>query len=320
MKRILYPLLLLAPFLSLKAQKKLYISGTRLTRPLVEKWADEYNKTQSDVVIAWAGRDIPSDSVPLKILAYYLTEKDLQAHQASIMITRYLQLPIANSKRPNLEQLQAKGFTESDFRKVYFSTEPGLVASGPAPLIVYKREKPACAAVAFAGHYGSNPNTAPGIGINGDDRDLSKAVKRDPNGISYNNLGFIYDLATRKVADSLAVIPLDLNENGKIEADEAIYGTLDEVIEFAEKMNHPKLPIEGVNVVYNKNAKNAQEAKFLQWILTAGQQYSHGYGFVKLTAEGLEAQKTLLASSFHGSEKSCGGLEKVQRKSSKSVQ
>jgi hypothetical protein len=39
---------------------------------------------------------------------------------------------------------------------------------------------------------------------------LSAAVKNDVNGISYNNLALIYDLQTRKVADSIAVIPVDL--------------------------------------------------------------------------------------------------------------
>ncbi len=297
------------------AQKKLYISGTRLTRPLVEKWADEYNKTQKDVTVAWAGREISSDSVPLKILAFQLSEKEVKPGYASIVIARYTQLAIANSQRSDLKELQLKGFTEADFKKIYFSTERGEVASGKSPIVIYKREKPACAAVAFAGHYSSDPNKAPGVGVNGDDKDLSKAVKRDPNGLSYNNLGFIYDVKTRKVADSLAVIPLDLNENGKIDTDEQIYASLDDVITFIEKTNHPKIPTEVVNVIFNKETKSEAEGKFLNWILTDGQQYNRAYGFINQTTESLDNQKNVIASNYKVSGQSCTGLEKVQRKS-----
>jgi len=298
MKRIFYLSLLVSASLAANAQKKLYISGTRLTRPLVEKWAEEFNKTQKDVVVAWAGREVPSDSVTLRILAFQLGAKDLKPHQSSIVITRYIQLPIANSQRPNLNELQTKGFTEADFKKVYFSTEPGLVAVGSSPIVVYKRDKPACAAISFAGHYSSDPNKAPGVGVTGDDKDLSRAVKKDKNGISYNNLGFVYDLKTRKVSDSLAVIPLDLNENGKVDADEQIYETLDEVISYTEKTNNPKIPTEGVNVVFNKETKNPNERKFLNWVLTEGQKFNNAFGFLNQTSQGLEVQKSTLASNF----------------------
>jgi phosphate transport system substrate-binding protein len=134
------------------------------------------------------------------------------------------------------------------------------------PIVVYKRSKPACAAKAFATHYYSNPHTATGIGINGNDKDLSKAVKKDLNGVSYNNLGFIYDIKTRKVADSLAVIPLDLNENGKIDADEKVYATLDDLVNFVEKTNHPKIPTVRGQFIVQQRQKEQRRRKILRMV------------------------------------------------------
>ncbi|MBY0424244.1 MAG: hypothetical protein K2Q22_01295, partial [Cytophagales bacterium] len=116
--------------------------------------------------------------------------------------------------------------------------------------------------------------------------------------LSYNNLGFIYDLKTRKVVDSVAVIPIDLNENGKVDADEQIYNSLDDVLSYIERTNDPKIPVEGVNVIFNKSSKNTAAAVFLNWILTEGQKFNHEYGFLNLKDESISRQKAIVADNF----------------------
>jgi phosphate transport system substrate-binding protein len=91
-----------------------------------------------------------------------------------------------------------------------------------------------------------------GTSVTGDDRALSVAVKNDLTGISYNNLGLVYNITTRKVADSIAIIPIDLNENGTIDNNENNYATLDNLLDFIDKTNNNKIPQEYVNVVFNK--------------------------------------------------------------------
>ena len=110
-------------------------------------------------------------------------------------------------------------------------------------------------------------------------------MKQDVNGVSYNNLGFIYDLKTRKLIDSIAIVPIDFNENGKIDANERIYGTLDNVLTYAEKTNSTKLLIEEVHVLYDQNNSNKEVAKFLKWVLISGQQFNHDFGFINLLAD-----------------------------------
>jgi phosphate transport system substrate-binding protein len=120
-------------------------------------------------------------------------------------------------------------------------------------------------------------------------------VKRDSNGISYNNLGFIYDLKSRRIVDSIAVVPIDFNENGRIDDKEQIYGTLDQVLQFAEKTPNPKLLIEHVNVIIRKN-EDSNVVGFLQWILTKGQQFNHAYGFIGLEPSVIQTETRLLTS------------------------
>jgi phosphate transport system substrate-binding protein len=296
MKRITLVFLLASLAMQAAAQKisqgrVIKITGTRLTHPLVQRWIDEYSKQHPGIVIQLTSK-IPADSADIVIASYSLKPADVKEGRVAVALNRYIQLPVINKQHNQVGALQSKGFTDADFRRIYFANDN----TGPlAQFAVYKREKPACASIAFANHFGNEQKDIKGIGVNGDDRDLLNAVKRDSNGISYNNLGFIYDLKNRRIVDSIAVVPIDFNENGRIDDKEQIYGTLDQVLQFAEKTPNPKLLIEHVNVIIRKN-EDSNVVGFLQWILTKGQQFNHAYGFIGLEPSVIQAETRLLTS------------------------
>src|SRR6478736_4339850 len=213
------------------------LRGTRLTYPLVNKWIVEFKKEYPNIKVSIAP-NAPADSIDFTIASYPLKSDELKPSQHSVIATRYVQLPVVNSSRPGLAELQAKGITEKELGEIFFSPESTTVLASSqknVPLDLYVRDRPVCAVKSFAGHFGADPKKIKGSGIKGDDQDLAKAVKKDVNGFSFNNLGFIYNTKTRKVVDSLAIIPLDLNANGKIDKDEQIYNTLDDVLAYIEK-------------------------------------------------------------------------------------
>jgi phosphate transport system substrate-binding protein len=292
------------------------LRGTRLTYPLVNKWIEEFSKEYPGIKVTIAP-NAPADSIDFNIAAYGLTDKDYQGNKEGVAIARYVQLPVANSKRGDLASLQEKGFTEKDFNNLYFTPgTPDLFASSQAksPITLYTREKPACAAHTFAKHYGNDAATLQGTGVKGDDKDLANAVRNDVNGISFNNLGFVYDIKTRKVSEGLAVIPLDLNENGKVDKDEKVYTTLDEVIGYIERTNNPKFVTERVNFVFSKNSANKSAGIFLLWVLSKGQQFNHGVGFLGLDEKTLTAQKDISSSVFKvTSIQSCEGASDLSQ-------
>jgi phosphate transport system substrate-binding protein len=272
------------------------ITGTRLTYPLVQRWIDEYTKVHPGVKIIVSSK-IPADSADIIIASHILRQGDVKEDREAIALSRYVQLPVISSRRSDVAVLQAKGFNDGAFRQVYFSDSSIVgAAAGNYHFAVYKREKPACASIAFANHFGSEQKDIKGIGVAGDDRDLLEAVKKDTNGISYNNLGFIYDIKTRRVVDSIAIIPIDLNGNGKTDADENIYGTLDEVVAFVEKTHHPRIPLENVNVLFRKGNPDKEVYGFLKWALVEGQAFNHEYGFINIDTSVAQTEGQLLAS------------------------
>ena len=270
------------------------ISGTRIAYPLFQEWITEYSKSHKGISFI-INSSKPADSSDKAIASYAVPPENIKAGKQLIAVSRYVQLPIVNSSRKDLSALQQKGFTEQAFRQVYFN-DPGNNKPDRFTNLftVYTRERPVCATKAFTTHFGRQANDIHGVGVAGDDRTLLDAVKKDINAISYNNLGFIYNLQTRKVNDSIAVIPIDLNENGTIDAAERIYNTVDDVVTFAEKTNSSKLPIANVNVIVNKEGSDAVK-DFLRWVLQYGQQYNQAIGFLKLPESLLEDQSAILA-------------------------
>ena len=281
MKKILVTLSMLASIGVFAQQSTIHIAGTRLTYPLFQKWIDEYSMQHPNLHFILNSKQT-ADSVDISIVSHRLATTDIKAGKTAITISRYVQLPVVNSNRSDVVTLQEKGFNDAKFKQVYFGETSTSNIASDAVFTVYKRKQNACASQSFANHFGSEQKDIKGVPVLGDDKDLLNAVKQDVNGISYNNLGFIYDLKTRKLIDSIAIIPIDFNENGKIDANERIYGTLDNVLTYAEKTNSTKLLIEEVHVLYDQNNSNKEVANFLKWILINGQQFNHEYGFINL--------------------------------------
>jgi phosphate transport system substrate-binding protein len=280
-KLLLFAGLFLFTLTSLQAQqvRTIRITGTRLAYPLFQRWAEEYGRQHPDIRIVVAR--VPADSADILIVSHRLGVNDIKQGWTERVVARYVQLPVVNLRRRDVASLQSRGFDDSAFRRVYFSA----TGESPSPyqFTVYKRQQPACASISFANHFGSEQKDIKGVGVTGDDKDLLAAVKKDTGGISYNNLGFLYDLITRRPVDSIAIIPIDLNGNGRIDGDEDIYGSLDQVIGFVEKTHHPKIPLEDVHVLYRNREQDKDVADFLRWASTEGQAFSHAYGFIKIS-------------------------------------
>ena len=294
-KTFLCMALLAAVTVNAQIQSTIRVTGTRFTFPVFTKWADEYNKIHPEVKIIIAS-GIPTDSADIVIASHVLKPGDVKAGQASVALARYVQLPVVNNRRADLEGLLTKGLSDASFRQIYFPDKERANDSGIA-FTVYKRQKAACSSVSFANHFGYEHKDIKGTGVPGDDQDLLQAVKINETAISHNSLGIIYNLRTRKPNDSIAVVPIDLNGNGKVDPNEKIYSTVDEVVAFVEKTNHPKIPVENINVIFSKTVNHKAVISFLEWVIKNGNQFNHAYGLLNLGAATMQSQEKLLALS-----------------------
>lgn len=294
--------LLFAQLLTAQNSNKIIITGSRFTYPLVEKWIAEYQKSHPEATFKINPRGgTNADSANLIINAHELSPEEIRPGYKVVNISRYSILPVSNSQNSLSREWAQSGIKKKDIAKLFFEkwdfTEEENQKNKKKykhahKLALYTRQQQACAPTTFARHYGYEQKDILGKGIVGDDKHLLDAVLRDSNGITYNNLGLIYDLKTRKQRTGLAVIPVDLNANGTLEKEEQIYENLDELVAKLENEKPEEIAIGNVNISFPEkvDAANKHYVDFVNWVLTDGQQYLHAYGFLNLPKNDLTKQ------------------------------
>ena len=134
----------------------------------------------------------------------------------------------------------------------------------------------------WGAYLGVNQEDLLGLGVFGDPG-VADAVKNDRLGFGYNNVAYIYDISSRKKYKNLEVLPIDLDGNGRITPEEDFYETLDSVMEAIRNERYPSPPARELYFVAHGKPEKEQVIRFIEWILTEGQQYLKEAGYVKLS-------------------------------------
>jgi ABC-type phosphate transport system substrate-binding protein len=166
---------------------------------------------------------------------------------------------------------------------------------------VYTRSDACGAGQTWAEYLGNyNQEDLKGTAVYGDPG-LAEAVKKDSSGIGYNNLNYAFDMNTGEVVSGLRVIPIDINENGRLDADEDFYATKAELMHAIGIGLYPSPPARDLNLVTNKEFTGLSK-EFVRWILTDGQQYVEEVGYIPLPQEKIQTGLSKLGSSETGIE------------------
>jgi ABC-type phosphate transport system substrate-binding protein len=169
------------------------------------------------------------------------------------------------------------------------------------PISVYTRSDACGAAEMWAKYLGSYAQEdLRGTAVYGDPG-LAEAVKQDSLGIGFNNLNYVYDMATGEQLAGLRVIPIDLNGNGQIDEDEDFYATKAELMQAIATGLYPSPPAREENLV-TKTGFTGITREFVRWILTDGQQYAGETGYVALPQAEIDQQLAKLGEAEPGTD------------------
>jgi len=126
------------------------------------------------------------------------------------------------------------------------------------------------------------------------DPGVADAVRRDPVSVGYNNVNFAYDPQSKKPVEGLAILPLDLNGNGKVDPEENFYATRDEICAAIADGKYPSPPSRDLYFVTKGVPASDVVKAFLRWVLTKGQAFVGDTGYINLSQEKLKKGLTLL--------------------------
>jgi phosphate transport system substrate-binding protein len=285
-----------------KLKGQLSISGAFALYPMTIKWAEEFRKIHPEVRIdisaGGAGKGIAdalNGMVDIGMVSREIYPEEIKKGAFPIAVTKDAVVPVVSEQNPALNEILAKGLKKDVGNNIWITGKvkgwsQAFAVKSSAPIHVYTRSDACGAAEMWAKFFGKKQEDLLGVGVFGDPG-LAQAVKKDPLGIGFNNIGYAYDATTKKQVKGLRVVPLDLNSNGKIDADENFYNSMNDIIAAIASGKYPSPPARELYFVAKGNPKsNKLLTAFIQWVLTDGQKFVHEAGYIALPKEKIAAE------------------------------
>lgn len=286
-------------------QGTIRVSGAWALYPMMVRWAEEFGKihpkVRVDISAGGAGKgaaDAISGLVDIGMVSREIKPEEMRQGAFFIPVVKDAVFSVINGENPVFRKgLAEKGVRKKTLIDLWINGIPltwGEIVGGESKdkVQVYTRSDSCGAAETWAQYLGGkNQEDLKGVGVYGDPG-LAEAVRKDRNGIGYNNLNYAYDAKTGLPLPGLQVIPIDINENGRIDPEEDLK-TKTRAIQAVTSGLYPSPPARDLYLVTKDRFKGlAQE--FIRWVLTDGQKYVDEMGYIKLTnAQIHEALKKL---------------------------
>ena len=283
------------------------ISGAFALYPLTVKWADEFRRLHPgvsiDISAGGAGKgmaDVLSGMVDMAMFSREVSPEETNKGAWKVAVAKDAVFATVNEKSPAIKELMGKGLTRDQFEYLFTLDMTGKWndfegISCIEKINVYTRSDACGAAAIWADFFNKSQEELKGVGVFGDPG-MADAVKKDPYGVGYNNLVYVFDSRTKKVVDGLAIIPLDLNGNRKIDPEEDFYSSMDSAMAAIREGKYPSPPSRNLYLITRGNSTNPLVTSFLEYILEEGQVIIPEAGYVQLDRLTLENEKMKLKS------------------------
>lgn len=273
------------------------ISGAFALYPLVNVWAEEFRKEYPDVKFNISGggagkgmADLLGGAVDLAMFSKDINEAEKEKGAYGFAVTKDAVIPTISANNPALKQILEEGIKREEFTNWFLKGGKYTWKNTGKPVNVYTRSDASGAAEVWAKYLGGNAQEElKGIAVFGDPG-LAEAVKKDVNGVGYNNVIYVYDLQSGKKYPGVEVAPIDINGNGKVDQEENFYGTIQEITGAIADGRYPSPPARELFLVSKGKPTSPAVTAFIEWVLTKGQAFVEESGYIKLQPENIQKQ------------------------------
>ena len=292
------------------------ISGANALQPMMEVWAKEYQKLHPDIRIdvsgGGAGKGMTEALAGVVDIGMYskdVSNNDITNGVFWVSVASDAVIATMNARNPVKDRILAQGVTKAQLKDIFVNVYENRAIKTWGELVgdpnastqriwVFTRQDACGAAEMWAkylGKYLQDNITATADAAQIEDAGVRTAVQGNVNSIGYNNINTVYDMNTKLPYAGILPVPLDLNENGVLDANESFYGNSTEIVNAIRNHIYPWPPARNLHLVTKHNFTGATK-DFVDWILTDGQQYVETSGYLKLPQATLELQIQYLNS------------------------
>lgn len=283
-KRAFHALAFAALVAPLKAQTvRINVDGASFTKPLIEKLVSEYQKIEPGFNAQFVDGSKASDAT--------VSISD-QSGGNAYTVARFFLLPIANAEAQILRDKKVqKGMNQKLAHEIFVERSIDEQLDNPAkkslPSTVYALSGKYSASTALlAKSLNVEEKNIRGKKILGREENVLSVVRKRADAIAVNVASLVYDSLTRKPVSGVAVLPVDLDGNNKVTAEEReALGNIDQLTAYLDSSANA-LPTGDVSI----ETGNPHIVRFVQWASGSGQHHVAGYGYLKANSK-LTAQK-----------------------------
>jgi hypothetical protein len=258
------------------------IKSPRFARPLIEKWIEEYAKTEPGVEFQIVKGSGNQDNIDLNVTFSDNQDSNEKLFSHIVYFGETAVLPITARSSEAARLLEGKHLNSKKLKQLFFLNddfdEDVKKIKAFENIIIYSGSNASSVASSFAHHFGEESSSFRGKRISGDDLFLNTAISKDPLGVTFNTLSNIFDLKSRHLKSNLSLVGLDLKKELANSLNDE--GSLDDVLNALENGSPAEVTIEKVGITFN-DADDAVN-HFLQWVLENGTKYNHEYGLLNL--------------------------------------
>jgi len=277
-----------------KLQGTIRVSGAWALYPMMVKWGEEFKrvhpKVRVDISAGGAGKgvaDALAGLVDIGMVSRDVSTEEIKQGAFFIPVVKDAVFPTMNDGNPVfMKGLSEKGVKKQTFIDLWIKGSAlkwgEVVGIDFKPLVhVYTRSDSCGAAETWAQYLGNKKQEdLKGIGVYGDPG-LADAVRKDLFALGYNNLNYAYEFKTGLPIKGLRIVPIDVNENGKIDPEEN-FKDKNRAIQAVASGAYPSPPTRELYLLTKESFKGLRK-EFLLWILTDGQKYVEENGYIKLS-------------------------------------
>lgn len=271
------------------------LSGAFALYPLAIQWADEFHRLHPDVDIdisaGGAGKgitDVLADQVDIAMVSRELKPAEKEKGAFAYAVAKDAVVPTINANNPIYKELMQTGLTQEAAKGLWdgsiHSWGEVVKANSTAKVNVYTRSDACGAAETWAKFLGSKQEDLKGTGVFGDPG-IAETLQKDVNGIGFNNIGYAYNDKTHKPMKGIAILPIGVNNDGRIEPEERFYDTMEQLMTAISDGKYPSPPARNLYLVTAGKTKNPVVKAFLKYIITKGQKLTAPAGFVNINKE-----------------------------------
>lgn len=267
------------------------MSSPELT-PLTTTWANEYERLNPSMKINIATSGDNQAKVAVSFISNEAPQGEKDGQGWNMVVGRDAIVAIINAKNPMLNEIYRQGISAEEFAQL-FSTPAkrnwnSMIQGGQdagIKIYVVDNEKVNTA----LGRFTTIDNASLSESKVATSAELVSNVQKDVYAIGFCRLNDIRNAQTNETIQNIQLLPIDKNQNGRIDNFENIYTNMDAFTRGVWIGKYPFALCGNIYAVSSTQPTDQNTVAFLTWVTTNGQKYLNQNGYSDLASTEVKA-------------------------------